>query len=37
MQWAVFRARFGAHLVAGADEVKQLAPITIDEAVREGD
>ncbi len=33
----VFRARFGAHLVAGADEVKQLAPITIDEAVREGD
>jgi glyoxylase-like metal-dependent hydrolase (beta-lactamase superfamily II) len=33
----LFRTRFGAHLVAGADEVSQLAPIAIDEAVREGD
>jgi glyoxylase-like metal-dependent hydrolase (beta-lactamase superfamily II) len=33
----LFRTRFGAHLVAGADEVTQLAPIAIDEAVREGD
>jgi glyoxylase-like metal-dependent hydrolase (beta-lactamase superfamily II) len=33
----LFRTRFGAHLVAGADEVMQLAPIAIDEAVREGD
>jgi glyoxylase-like metal-dependent hydrolase (beta-lactamase superfamily II) len=33
----LFRMRFGAHLVAGVDEVMQLAPIEIDEAVREGD
>jgi glyoxylase-like metal-dependent hydrolase (beta-lactamase superfamily II) len=33
----LFRTRFGAHLVAGADEVTQLAPITIDQAVHEGD
>jgi glyoxylase-like metal-dependent hydrolase (beta-lactamase superfamily II) len=33
----LFRMRFGAHLVAGADEVMQLAPIGIDEVVREGD
>jgi glyoxylase-like metal-dependent hydrolase (beta-lactamase superfamily II) len=32
-----FRARCGARLVAGADEVTQLAPTAIDEAVREGD
>ena len=33
----LFRTRYGAHLVAGTDEVPQLAPIAIDEAVREGD
>jgi glyoxylase-like metal-dependent hydrolase (beta-lactamase superfamily II) len=33
----LFRTRFGAHLVAGTDELTQLAPIAIDEAVREGD
>ena len=33
----LFRTRYGARLVAGADEVPQLAPIAIDEAVREGD
>jgi glyoxylase-like metal-dependent hydrolase (beta-lactamase superfamily II) len=33
----LFRTRFGAHLVADANEVTQLAPIAIDEAVREGD
>ena len=33
----LFRTRYGARLVAGADEVTQLAPIAIDEAVREGD
>jgi glyoxylase-like metal-dependent hydrolase (beta-lactamase superfamily II) len=33
----LFRTRFGAHLVAGADEVTQLAPIAIDETVHEGD
>jgi hypothetical protein len=33
----LFRTRFGAHLVAGADEVTQLAPIAIDETVPEGD
>ena len=32
-----FRTRFDARLVAGADEVAQLTPMTIDEAVREGD
>ena len=33
----LFRTRCAARLVAGADEVPQLAPISIDEAVREGD
>src|ERR1700740_447365 len=33
----LFRTRYGARLVAEADEVTQLAPIVIDEAVREGD
>jgi len=33
----LFRTRCAARLVAGADEVTQLAPIAIDEAVREGD
>ena len=33
----LFRTRYGARFVAGADEVPQLAPIAIDEAVREGD
>ena len=33
----LFRARYGARLVAGADEVAQLAPIAIDETIREGD
>jgi glyoxylase-like metal-dependent hydrolase (beta-lactamase superfamily II) len=33
----LFRARYGARLVAGADEVAQLAPVAIDETVREGD
>jgi glyoxylase-like metal-dependent hydrolase (beta-lactamase superfamily II) len=33
----LFRTRCGARLVVGAEEVTQLAPIAIDEAVREGD
>jgi glyoxylase-like metal-dependent hydrolase (beta-lactamase superfamily II) len=33
----LFRIRYGARLVAGADEVGQLAPVVIDEMVREGD
>lgn len=33
----LFRTRCGARLVAGADEVRQVAPIAIDEAVCEGD
>ena len=33
----LFRTRYGARFVAGADEVPQLAPIAIDEAVHEGD
>jgi glyoxylase-like metal-dependent hydrolase (beta-lactamase superfamily II) len=33
----LLRTRCAARLVAGADEVTQLAPIAIDEAVREGD
>ena len=33
----LFRTRCGARVVAGADEVTQLATIAIDEAVREGD
>lgn len=32
-----FRARYKARLVAGAAEVAQLAPVLIDETVREGD
>ena len=32
-----FGRRCAARIVAGADEVTQLAPIAIDEAVREGD
>jgi len=33
----VFQTRYGAHLVAGTDEVTQLAPLVIDEPVRESD
>jgi glyoxylase-like metal-dependent hydrolase (beta-lactamase superfamily II) len=33
----LFRTRFGAQVVAGADEVTQLAPIEVDEAVSEGE
>jgi glyoxylase-like metal-dependent hydrolase (beta-lactamase superfamily II) len=33
----LFRQRFGARLVACAEEVKQFAPVIIDELVREGD
>ena len=33
----LFRARYHARLVAGVDEVAQLAPVVIDETVREGD
>ena len=33
----LFRTRFGAHVVAGADEVTQLAFIGVDEAVSEGE
>src|SRR6266481_7818351 len=33
----LFRTRCGARLVASTDELTQLAPIAIDEAVREGD
>ena len=33
----LFRTRYGARFVAGADEVSQLAPIAIDEAIHEGD
>jgi glyoxylase-like metal-dependent hydrolase (beta-lactamase superfamily II) len=32
-----FRTRYGARFVAGTDEVTQLAPLAIDEPVREGD
>jgi glyoxylase-like metal-dependent hydrolase (beta-lactamase superfamily II) len=32
-----FRTRYNSRIVAGADEVAQLAPVAIDEAVREGD
>jgi glyoxylase-like metal-dependent hydrolase (beta-lactamase superfamily II) len=34
---ALFRTRYGARFVAGVDEVSQLAPIAIDEAVHEGE
>ena len=33
----LFRARYGSRVVAGAEEVAQLAPVTIDEPVCEGD
>jgi glyoxylase-like metal-dependent hydrolase (beta-lactamase superfamily II) len=33
----LFRTRYGAHLVAGTDELPQLAAVAIDTAVREGD
>ena len=33
----LFRTRGGARVIAGADELTQLATIAIDEAVREGD
>jgi glyoxylase-like metal-dependent hydrolase (beta-lactamase superfamily II) len=33
----LFQTRYGAHLLAGMDEVTQLAPLAIDEQVREGD
>jgi glyoxylase-like metal-dependent hydrolase (beta-lactamase superfamily II) len=33
----LFQTRYGARFVAGADEVTQLAPLRIDEAVCEGD
>jgi glyoxylase-like metal-dependent hydrolase (beta-lactamase superfamily II) len=33
----LFRERYGARLVAGADEVTQLAPLPIDEPVPDGD
>ena len=33
----LFRARYGARLVAGAEEVAQLASLTIDEPLSEGD
>lgn len=32
-----FRTHWGTAIAAGADEVKQLAPLKIDETVREGD
>jgi glyoxylase-like metal-dependent hydrolase (beta-lactamase superfamily II) len=33
----LFRTRYDARFVAGTDEVTQLAPLVIDEPVREGD
>jgi glyoxylase-like metal-dependent hydrolase (beta-lactamase superfamily II) len=33
----LFQTRYGARLVAGQDELAQLAPLTIDETVRDGD
>jgi glyoxylase-like metal-dependent hydrolase (beta-lactamase superfamily II) len=33
----LFRQRFGARLIAGAEEAKHFAPVVIDEMVREGD
>ena len=33
----LFRTRYGARIIAGQAEVAQLAPLTVDEAVREGD
>jgi glyoxylase-like metal-dependent hydrolase (beta-lactamase superfamily II) len=32
----LFRTRYASRIVAGADEIAQLAPVAIDEAVREG-
>ena len=34
---ALFKTRYGAHIVAGKDEVPQFAPLTIDAVVQEGD
>jgi glyoxylase-like metal-dependent hydrolase (beta-lactamase superfamily II) len=34
---ALFKTRYGAHIVAGKDEVSQFAPLTIDAVVQEGD
>jgi glyoxylase-like metal-dependent hydrolase (beta-lactamase superfamily II) len=33
----LFRTRYGVHVIAGQDELSQMAPLTVDEAVREGD
>ena len=33
----LFRQRYGARIVVGADEAKQFAPVVIDETVQEGD
>ena len=33
----LFRTRYGAHVTAGKNELAQLAPLTIDLAVQEGD
>jgi glyoxylase-like metal-dependent hydrolase (beta-lactamase superfamily II) len=33
----LFRTRYGAHVTAGKNELAQLAPLTIDVAVQEGD
>lgn len=33
----LFRTRYGAHVTAGKNELTQLAPLTIDVAVQEGD
>jgi glyoxylase-like metal-dependent hydrolase (beta-lactamase superfamily II) len=33
----LFRTRYGAHVTAGKNELSQLAPLTIDVAVQEGD
>jgi glyoxylase-like metal-dependent hydrolase (beta-lactamase superfamily II) len=34
---ALFRTRYGAHIVSGKEEVSQFLPLTIDEVVEEGD
>jgi glyoxylase-like metal-dependent hydrolase (beta-lactamase superfamily II) len=34
---SLFRTRYGAHIVAGKDELSQFAPLAIDTAVQEGD
>jgi glyoxylase-like metal-dependent hydrolase (beta-lactamase superfamily II) len=33
----LFRTRYGAHIVAGKDEVSQFSPLSIDVTVQEGD